>query len=723
MTRILLLCFVIALAFLPTFADEGMWLLNDLEKLPFDSLHSKGLKLSPPDIFSPNTGGLAEAVITFGGGTGSFVSSDGLILTNHHVAYTAIQRQSKLEHDYLEKGFYAASKDKELPAIGYDLYVLQSIENVTGQVLGALNEKMTDLERYLAIEKISKEIIAKAEKDPDLECDLASMYGGSQYYLYTYFKIKDLRLVFAPPRSIGDFGGEIDNWIWPRHAGDFTFLRAYVAPDGKSAEYSPENVAYHPKKYLKISAAGIKEGDFVFLMGYPGRTRRNDSSYEIEKTLKHDYPLDLKTRLELIALLEKESKTDKNIAIKLSSRLKGLYNYLKKNQGIVEGFARSGLLEKKIDQENQLQNFFSKDKTSAKECATVLGALDNLYKENIKSQQKDFLLGWITNYCDFLRFATSIYKWDLEKQKPDLQREPGYQDRDTSETVQWLKTSQVNLVPKTDQKVLLFFLEKALQLPPGQKIQAVEELVKGQSPKARNQALKNFVAGLYKGTKLGTVEQRHKMFRMDLTQLEASNDPFINFAKKLEKDREQVRTKNKEFRGALTRLEPELMQLYARWKNGRLYPDANSTIRFNYGKVRDFKPRDAVTYSCFTTLSGVIEKNTGKEPFDVPEELQKAYAKKDWGTYWDKSINGVPVDFLTDLDITNGNSGSPVVDGRGRLVGVAFDGNYEGMTSDYQYNPQTSRTISVDIRYILYLVDKVYQAQSLIEELSAKISR
>jgi hypothetical protein len=711
---------VIALAFLPTYADEGMWLLTDLDNLPFDSLHSAGLRLSPADIFSPEKGGLARAVITFGGGTGSFVSSDGLILTNHHVAYTAIQRQSKPEHNYLENGFYAATKEQELQAIGYNLYALQSIEDVTDKVLSALNEKMTDLQRYLTIEKISKEIIAAAEKAPDLESDFVSMYGGSQYYLHTYFKIKDLRLVFAPPRSIGDFGGEIDNWIWPRHAGDFAFLRAYVAPDGKPAEYSPENVPFRPEKYLKVSTAGLKEGDLVFLLGYPGRTRRNDCSFSIEKTLKHDYPLDLQTRLELIALLEKESEADKNVAIKLSSRLKGLYNYLKKNQGIVEGFAKSGLLEKKVEQENQLQSFFNPDRTAAQECAAVLTELDSLYEQNIKLQQKDFLLGWMTNYCDFLRFAATIYKWDFEKEKPDLQREPGYQNRDTSETVQWLQAAQVNLVPKSDQKVLLFFLEKALMLPPGQKIQAVEDIIKGQSPKAGKQALKNFVAGLYKGTKLGAVEQRLKMFRMNLVQLEASNDPFINFARKLEKDREQVRTRNKEFRGALTRLEPDLMQLYARWKNGRLYPDANSTIRFNYGKVRDFKPRDAVTYACFTTLSGVIEKNTGKEPFDAPEELQKAYAKQDWGAYWDKSLEGVPVDFLTDLDITNGNSGSPVLDGRGRLVGLAFDGNYEGMTSDFQYNPRTSRTICVDIRYILFLVDKVYQAGALIEELSPK---
>ena len=718
MPRMLLLGLVIAFAFLPAYADEGMWLLNNLDNLPFDSLHSAGLRLSPADIFSPNKGGLARAVITFGGGTGSFVSSDGLILTNHHVAFTAIQRQSRPEHNYLENGIYAATKEQELPAIGYNLYVLQFIEDVTDKILAALDERMTDLERYLVIEKISKEIVAAAEKGSDLKSDLVSMYGGSQYYLYAYFKIKDLRLVFVPPRSVGDFGGEIDNWIWPRHAGDFAFLRAYVAPDGKSAEYSPENVPYQPEKYLKVSTTGIKENDLVFLLGYPGRTRRNDCSFSIEKTLKHDYPLDLKTRLELIALLEKESKADKNVAIKLSSRLKGLYNYLKKNQGMVEGFARTGLLDKKIEQENQLQSFFSPDRTAAQECAAVLTELDSLYKQNIKFQQKDFLLGWMTNYCDFLRFAATIYKWDLEKEKPDLQREPGYQNRDTSETVQWLQTAQVNLVPQTDQKVLLFFLEKALQFPPDQKIQAVEDMVKGQSPEAKQEALKNFVAGLYKGTKLGTVEQRLKMFRMNLAQLEALNDPFLDFARKLEKDREQIRTRNKEFRGALTRLEPDLMQLYAQWKDGRLYPDANSTIRFNYGKIKNFKPKDAVTYACFTTLSGVIEKNTGKEPFDAPEELHKAYAKQDWGAYWDKSLNGVPVDFLTDLDITNGNSGSPVLDGRGRLVGLAFDGNYEGMTSDYLYNPRTSRTICVDIRYILFLVDKVYQAQSLIEELS-----
>ncbi|OGC84197.1 MAG: hypothetical protein A2W07_00715 [candidate division Zixibacteria bacterium RBG_16_43_9] len=711
--------FLMGFLFSNSLADEGMWLLDQIGKLPIDSLKAKGLKLNPEEIYNPKGGGLSDAIVQLGA-SASFVSPEGLIITNHHVAFGAVQRQSTPEHNYLENGFYAKTKEEEIPAIGYNAYVLKSFEIVTPKVLGVVNDKMSNLERYKAIEKASKKIIKECEKGEDTRCRLAGMYGGKEYYLYTYFKIRDIRLVFAPPRAIGDYGGEIDNWMWPRHAGDFSILRAYVSKDGKSAEYSKDNVPYNSKTFLRVSSAGVKEGDFVMLIGFPGTTRRYESSFSVDEMVNYDYPKDIRTRKEIIAILEKASAEDSSVALRLSSKLKGLYNYLKKNQGMLDGFKKSGLLQQKIENEKLLTKFLNENPDLKAKYGQVLPELENLYQENKKYQDKDFLMGWMSYQCEFLDFASTIYKWSLEKEKKDSEREMGYQHRDTLDTREGLRDAQVNLVPLADEQLLLYFLKKATQLPSDQKIQAVEKIFQGKEGQDKNKILGDLVSNLYKNTRLGSVEDRLKMYDMTNKELVKLDDPFINFAKDLEKDREELRTRNKTFSGALNRLRPKLIQAYLEWKKGTSYPDANGTIRFNYGEVKGYIPRDAVIYKPITTLRGVMEKNTGEEPFDAPKELQEVYQKKDFGSYLDKSLGDVPVDFLSTNDITNGNSGSAVMNGKGELVGLAFDGNYEAMTSDYEFDTKITRAIVVDIRYVLFLLDKVYHANGLLKELTIR---
>jgi hypothetical protein len=710
---------VLSFLFLNSLADEGMWLLDSIDKLPIDSLKARGLKLNPVEIYNPEGGGISDAVVQLGA-TASFVSPEGLIITNHHVAFGAIQRQSTPEHNYLRDGFYAKTREEEIPAIGTNVYINKSFENVTDKVLSAVNEKINDLERYKAIEKVSKKIIKECEKGEDLRCRLASMYEGKEYYLFTSFKIRDVRLVFAPPRSIGDYGGETDNWMWPRHAGDFSILRAYVSPDGKSVEYSKENVPYNSKTFLKISSAGVKEGDFVMLIGFPGTTRRYQSSFYVDNMVNHDYPQDIQTRQDLISILEKSSAEDSSIALRLSSMIKGLYNYLKKNQGMLDGFKKSGLLQDKIGKEKLLTEFLNNNLELKTKYGQVFLELDSLYKENKKFQDKEFLMDWMSSYTDFLDFASTIYKWSLEKEKKDIDREPGYQNRDTLETKEWLEEAQINLVPSADKIVLTYFLKKALELPAGQKFLAIEKIFTGKEKQDKERIIEDFVNNLYQNTKLGLIETRLKMFRMSKKELERQNDSYIDFAKDLEVEREEIRVRNKEFSGALKRLQPILIQAYAEWKNGKLYPDANGTIRFNYGEVKGYSPEDAVDYKYITTLSGVMEKNTGEEPFDAPKGLQEVYNKKDFGSHFNKALGDVPVDFLSTNDITNGNSGSPVMNGKGELVGLAFDGNYEAMTSDYEFNPEITRAINVDIRYVLFLLDKVYHAERLLKEFTIR---
>lgn len=699
-------------------ADEGMWLLDSIERLPIEDLKARGLRLDPEEIYSREGGGIADAVVRIGGGTGSFVSPQGLIITNHHVAFTAIQRQSTPEHNYLKEGFYAGTPDEELPAIGYNVYVLKSFREVTTEVLGTVVEGMTDLERQQAIEKISKQIIRESEEGQDVRCKLASMHQGGKYYLFTYFMIRDVRLAYAPPRGIGDYGGEIDNWMWPRHAGDFAFFRVYVSPDGSSAEYSQKNVPYHPKIYLTLSSAGVKQGDFVLLIGFPGTTKRYESSFSIDKMVGHDYPLDIRTRRELISVLEAASAEDSSVAMKLSSRIKGLHNYLKKNQGMLEGFDRARVLERKIEEENSLKIGLGRHADLGGEYARVLPGLDSLFKSSRAFQDKDFLMSWMTRYCKFLDFASAIYKRALEIGKADEEREPGYQDRDTAQTKQRLEDAQVNLVPSVDKEILVYFLRKALQLPPQQKIEAIESIVEAIAESDRYDILKEFADDLYQGTKLGSAEHRLKAYGMRLEELERLNDTFIQFASQLEAEREQQRIRGKEFSGALTRLQPKLIEAYAEHRGAEVYPDANGTIRFNYGEVRGYSPRDAVEFSHITTLSGLMEKDIDQEPFDVPGELEEVYTREDFGPYLDASRGEVPVNFLSTNDVTNGNSGSPVMNGKGELAGLVFDGNYESISSDFIFEPEITRTINVDIRYVLFLLDKVYHAESLLKELS-----
>ncbi|MGB8657266.1 MAG: S46 family peptidase [Candidatus Zixiibacteriota bacterium] len=715
-----LIAFFLLFLSLTTSADEGMWLLDSIDQLPIDSLKAWGLKLNPAEIYNPKGAGIADAVAKVNGSSGSFVSSQGLIITNHHVAFSAVQRQSTLEHNYLQEGFFAPTREEELPAIGYYVDVTQAFEDVTSRVLGALEGRMSDLERNQAMEKISKKIIREAERKRDVKCELVSTYGGNKYYLYTYFRIRDVRLVYAPPRSIGDYGGEIDNWMWPRHAGDFSFLRAYVAPNGKSAQYSKKNVPYKSRTYLKISSAGIKEGDFVMVMGFPRITRRYESSFSVDKTVKHDYPLEIQTRRELISILEEASAADSSVAIKLSSRIKGLNNYFKKYQGVLEGFKRARILENKMQQERALSEFLSGNPKLEKRYGDVLTGLDSLFNAYLKFQDKSFVLSWMSSECNFLSFASTLYKWSLEREKKDENRELGYQDRDTADTRRWLQDAQISLVPSVDKQILIYFLKKATQLPSNQKIVAVETVLKGTEGRSADKILAGFTDDLYQKTKLGSKEERLKMFGMSRRELEKDGDSFIVFAKQLEAEREDLRNKDKEFSGALTRLEPKLIEAYAAWRGKDLYPDANGTIRFNYGKVRGYVPRDAVTYKYVTTLSGVLEKNTGEEPFDAPQEIKNVYLTKDFGKYLDIQIGDVPVDFLSTNDITNGNSGSPVMNGRGELVGLAFDGNYESVSSDYLFEPELTRSLNVDIRYVLFLLDKVYHADSLLKELSIR---
>jgi hypothetical protein len=699
-------------------AEEGMWQIDELKKLDFKILKNMGLELSAKEIYGGKGKGISAAIVELGGGTGGFVSPEGLILTNHHVAFTALQRASSAEENYIEEGFNAETLEQEIPATGYRAYVLLDIEDVTKKVLGAVTDEMTDLERFEAIEQRSKEIIDEAEKDRDVECRVETFYNGMIYKLFTYFTIKDVRIVYAPPRSIGNYGGDIDNWMWPRHTGDFSFLRAYVAPDGSSADFSEENVPYNPPVHLAVSKAGVGKGEFTMIIGYPGQTMRYRTSNSIAHHQNFNYPNSIQIFGDIISLYQEMGATDPGVAIKVASYDQMLNNVMKNYQGMLEGFAKAHLLERKLEEEKAFTTWLEENNEMKEKYGHVLPEIEELYIDNETYREKNQILRFMHFLCLMVRTGSTLNRWSIEKAKPDLEREAGYQERDVPRLEQGLEIVDMNYDRGTDKRSLKYFIQRALELPENQRIEAIDAIVEGSDD--RDAAIDVFIEKLYAGTKLESVDERKRMFGLSRDELLGEKDPFVLFAAELWKEREQIEERDKAFAGALNKLRPLLIEAYAKWKGGDLYPDANSTMRLTYGTVKGYSPRDAVYYEYITSLSGVIEKCTGEEPFDCMDELKELYRTKNFGDYVDPVIRDVPVDFLSTTDISCGNSGSPILNGRGEVIGAAFDGNYESISADYLFNEELTRSINVDSRYVLFVLDKVSGAKHLLEEMTIR---
>jgi len=699
-------------------AAEGMWPLYDLNKLPFDKLKTMGLTLTPDDIFTPDGKGLYRGIANLSGGTASFVSPQGLLVTNHHVAFGALQRSSTLGQNYMRDGFYAPTLQDEIPAIGYFAEVTTAVEDVTDKIIAGVHDNMDDLERYEVIDAATKKIIQEAEEGRDVHCRVASMFGGSQYILYTSIRIRDIRIVYAPPEAIGNYGGDIDNWMWPRHVGDFSFMRAYVAPDGGTAEFDSANVPYHPEVYFPISGAGVKEGDFTMMMGFPGKTDRYASSYEIDYLVNTLYPARLDNYDAIWEILETAAKADPETAIRLAGTMSGVGNYMKKSHGQMVGFRRSHILKKKRENERQLKALIAGDPKLQKEFGTLFPDLEALLAGERQYWQRDLYLGWMRYVCDYFSLAGTIYRRAVEREKPDMERDHGYQDRDEQFRRKRMADAQINLVPAVDKKLFIHFLDKILALPESQKVETFEKLFPPTEGKTRHEMVVAFADRVYAETAIGNKDDRLAMLDMDREELEALHDPFIDLAKALEPEMESMRERSRTFDGGMNRLNPKLFQLYAIWKKGNLYPDANGTMRFNYGKVEGYSPADAVTYDYMTTMTGVLEKETGKDPFIVPERLKEVYATGDFGPYIDAHSHDIPVNFVTTNSGTNGSSGSPVFNGKGELIGLDFDTVYEGTVADYIYVPAFCRAVIVDAKYMLYIIDKVYGLSTLYNELT-----
>lgn len=695
-------------------ADEGMWMPHQMKAL---NLRSMGLQMNPDDLYKKDGTGLMSAIVNLGGGTGEFVSGEGLVLTNHHVAYGAIQRASSKETDYINNGFMAAARGEEIPAQGYQAGVLIGYEDVTAKVNAYFKPGMTPRQRYDAYDKAQKELIAAGEKaGKDLRCTLAAMYSGNSYYLTTFKQIRDVRLVYAPPQDLGNFGGETDNWMWPRHTCDFSFLRAYVAPDGTAADYSPTNVPYKPKVWLKVSLDGFKEGDFTFVMGYPGRTYRNYALPEL-KADQENMARRIEDTQDIIRFYEDAGKADKEVEIRYAAQVKGLYNGLKNRQGKLEGFLKYDLVAKKAAQEKELMDWINADPARAKKFGGAPGAL-----EAFQAKQKAFgarteLLNGVLGGSTILTQAYNIFRAVGELQKPDKDREQAFQERNLPRLKQGIQLAERGYVFATDKELLKWTLKRLKAAHPDEAQWPVS--LKGLAAGSEADVAAR-VDGMYAQTAMGDPAKRLELLGRKPAQLAAVDDPFLKLAAGMEKELKVLREEGK----GMGREGADLKMVYEAaiidMKKGTYPPDANGTIRFTYGPVMGYQPRDAVTYLPQTTVGGVVEKDTGVFPFKVPAKIKDLWKAKDFGPYADTRLKDVPACFLNTTNVTGGNSGSPTFNAKGEQIGIIFDMTYESVIGDYYIIPELQRSISVDVRYILWVTDKFSGAKHIIKEMGLK---
>ena len=713
--KILSASFLISLVFILVAglkADEGMWPLSEVPRL---NLQEKGLRLDPALIYDPAKQSLLYAVVEVGA-TGSFISPEGLIITNHHVAFGSVVAASTPEKDYLKNGFLAKTRAEEIPATGRTARITESFKDVSAEVLSAVKKNMSYADRTRAIEQKIKKIIAETEKaNPGKRAEVAEMFPGKTYWLFIYTVLRDIRLVYVPPLAIGNFGGEDDNWMWPRHTGDFTLMRAYVAPDGSPAEYNENNVPFKPKAYLKINPAGAKEGDFVFLLGYPGRTYRHMPASYIAYEQNIRMPAVADWYEWQINLMEEMSKVSREVALKHDSRIKGLANTMKNYRGKLAGLRRLNYLAQKRQEENALQEFIQADPRRRTAYGQVLASLEKIYGDMGLEYPRVFLLENLRRSVILFQNAMTVLEAVIERQKPDLERSAAYMDRNFSQTKQRLSLGlRTNFYLPTDKIIFKELLRKALALPESQKIEALNQL------SSSGRQLEEVVDNLFNSTRMHDPEFIRSLWDKKPEEIKQIDDPLLKLAQALYPEYKKIEEVNRGRKGQLDELQAKLVDVRQEFLGKQFIPDANGTLRLTYGRVEGYEPRDAVFYKPFTTVQGILEKTTGKEPYDTPPALLQLIRQGNFGQFINPALDSVPVCLLYSTDTTGGNSGSPIIDADGQLVGVNFDRAWEATINDFTWSQRFSRSIGVDIRYVLWVLKEFAGADQVLNEIGVK---
>ncbi|WP_411268304.1 S46 family peptidase [Janthinobacterium lividum] len=695
-------------AFAGAHADEGQWQPHQLPQLKAE-LKRAGIEI-PAEKLADLSKHPMSAIVSLGGCSAAFVSDAGLVVTNHHCAYGAVQRNSTPEHNYITNGFLAKTRAAELPGGPNSLvYVTDKVENVSDRVLKGLTADMSGRARHEAVEKRVKDLIAECETDKMYRCSVPAFHRGLEYYRIRQMMIRDVRLVYAPSDKIGNFGGDIDNYEWPRHTGDYSFLRAYVGKDGRPADPSPDNVPYKSKDFLVVSAEGLKAGDGILLAGYPGRTSRYKLPAEIRFARDTAFPLKVSELQADLAVMADATNGDAAAAVRYASVVKSINNVLKKTQGLLDGFARKDIAAIKDVQDAEFRAWYAKQPNVS---PTLLAELDAAIASDMALSEEEFAWSVATN-SDLLKSARTIYRLSLERQKADAERESGYQQRDLAFIKARLTRLEQSYVNKVDQARFEAGLKRYAQLAAKSHPQGLDALLPAPSA----------VAALYQQTQLADTAKRLAWLEKDQAAVAQSDDAFMALAIKLQPVEAALEERRKEIDGNLERVIPQYMQAVIAWKKSQgkpVYPDANSTLRVTYGTVSPYSPRDGLTKGPFTTVEGIVEKVTGKAPFEAPQGLIDAVKQKRYGQFRDPVLGTVPVNFLTSADTTGGNSGSAVMNKRGELIGLNFDSTYESITKDWYFDTAITRAIHLDIRYMLWVMKEVDHADNLLQEMSIK---
>jgi hypothetical protein len=690
-------------------ADEGQWQPHQLPQLKSE-LKRIGITM-PAEKLADLSKHPMSAIVSLGGCSASFVSPDGLVVTNHHCGYGAIQRNSTPEHNYIVNGFLAKTRAAELPGGPNTLvYVTEKVENVTDRVLKGLPATLSGRERHEQVESRIKALVAECETDKAYRCSVPAFHRGLEYYRIKQLMIRDVRLVYAPSNMIGDFGGDVDNYEWPRQTGDFSFLRAYVGKDGRPADPSPDNVPYKSKDFLVVSAEGLANGDPILLAGYPGRTSRYKLPSEIRFARDTDFPLKAAGITADLSVIAAATMGNPNYNVRYASVTKSLNNVLKKTQGLMDGFARKDIAAIKDTQDAEFRTWFKANGAAGSK--TMLADLDAVIASDMALAQQEFAFNEAT-HSDLLKSARTLYRLALERQKPDAQRESGYQERDLSFIKARLTRLEQSFVPGVDEARWSAALQRYAKLNAKIHPAGVDALV----PAPAN------LPAIYKATELGDTARRLAWIGKDADAFRKSNDPFIALAVRLQDAGMALEDRRKEVDGNLERVIPQYMTAVIAWKKSQgkpVYPDANSTLRVTYGTVAPYSPRDGLVKGPFSTVDGILEKATDKAPFTVPAALTQAVKEKRFGPFKDPVLGTVPVNFLSSADTTGGNSGSAVMNKRGELVGLNFDSTYESITKDWYFDTAITRAIHVDIRYMLWVMKEVDHADNLIAEMTVK---
>ena len=709
-------------------ADEGMWMPQQLPQVA-KQLKADGLQLDPATL-TKLTEFPMGAIVSLGGCSASFVSPQGLIVTNHHCAFSSISHNSTPEHNYLANGFLAKTLSDELPAVpGFRVFVTTSVSNVSNKVITNTVAKLSGKNRIDAIEKNQKDLVAACEKDVGTKCTVPSYYGGLEFYLIKQLEIRDVRLVHAPAQGVGKFGGETDNWMWPRHTGDYSFFRAYVSKDGKAADFSKDNVPYAPKHYLKLASQPLKEGDFVMVTGYPGRTNRHRLPEEIEATFDWSYPAFVKASGDQLDIIAKETNGKDDLKLKYASQVAAVNNYYKNRQGMLDSYAGSGILPRKAKQLNDLETWVNADPKRKQEYAKDIDVVQKEMTERDTQAKKDFLVIYSTPRL--LSLATRMLRFSHESEKADIDRKIGYQEHDKERFNATAEGLERSYDENVDKALTLHFLADYVATPKemhNANFDAALNLHEGMTATD----LKATLDALYASSKLANKEARTAWLDKKPADFSASDDGFIKAAVAMYDENMKREDRDNELNGKIQQSYASYMKAKIAYMNSlgqTVYPDANSTLRVTFGKVAGRENgADGTSWTAFTTLRGVVAKNTSSGEFNAPAAQIAAIKAYDeaalksgkYGDYGDAKLKSVPVNFLATLDITGGNSGSAALNAKGELVGLAFDGTLDSIISDWDYNLINSRSIQVDVRYILWEMTNVDHADNLLKELKAK---